>query len=364
MTIDATVRRVGRRVLPRPLVEKLRTVAVGQQRRSNTRKLAHATASFEEAYGRYWDTGVVPEDAGELLFLATWASGGTYPRSRVPVYCAPYDPAPFDVFGDDVLHHLEPSTVARHLTEEGFYVAPDRLPDPIVDDILASVEAGPCQPRGDGLGPRSPGVPDQSAPTWWMQPGDSLKSGAVRRLIGQRRLAEIAGEYLGVDPVIMSVALWKSFAWSKPDRNSAQQFHYDNDRAAFLKMFVYLTDVGPLNGAHVYVPRSHREKPKELLHGDRLADQHVASFFPPEGWRTITGQRGTVFFADTAGFHKGGHVASGERAVFQVNVACDRFGIAERPIGVTGDAPDDLQPLLSAAPRYFGQLFTPEHPSP
>jgi hypothetical protein len=64
-----------------------------------------------------------------------------------------------------------------------------------------------------------------------------------------------------------------------------------------------------------------------------------------------------VFFADTQGFHKGGQVSSGERAMFQINLATDRFGITEPPIGSPQDALCELGPLVATAPRYFAELY-------
>jgi hypothetical protein len=107
----------------------------------------------------------------------------------------------------------------------------------------------------------------------------------------------------------------------------------------------------------VYVPCSHREKPRQLLHGQRLSDGDVARFYPQSGWEVVTGGAGTVFFADTQGFHKGGHVARGERAMFQINLASDRFGIQQDPIEADS-IPADLRPFVDAKPRYFTELFS------
>jgi hypothetical protein len=347
--------------LPDGVVQRLRAVAALRERRSNLKKLPSALAAFDSAYAEYWQTGVVPADGEEKLFLATWSSGGTHAFSRAGEYGVPMDTRRYDGFPDDLLRDLDPKAVADGVNANGFYVAPFRLSTDIVDDILRVLEGGPAQPRGDSLGDAPPSVPTASAPTWWMEPSLTLRSAAARRLLRERRLAETAGSYLGVDPLIMSVVLWKSFASRSPDSSSAQRFHFDNDRSRFIKTFVYLTDVGMTNGPHTYVPRSHREKPKELLHGQRLSDSDVARFYPESGWEVIMGPRGTVFFADTQGFHKGGHLAAGERAMFQINLASDRFGVPEPPIGTGVDVPEDLARAVADAPRYFSQLFTPEH---
>jgi hypothetical protein len=335
-----------------------------RQRREWERRLPTAPHDFEAAYQDYWASGEVPENAEELLFLATWGSGGTFPREQAAQHAAPFAPEAFAGFDDDLLSAIDPATVAASVREHGFYLVPDTIRESAVDDIRAVLEAGPAAPRGDGLTDRAPGAPAPTAPTWWMAASDTVRSPAARQLLRERRLAEAGGLYLGADPMIMSVVLWKSFAWDSADSGSAQQFHYDGDRSAFVKMFVYLTDVDATGGAHTYVPGSHREKPKELLHGGRLTDEEIARHYPRETWEVITGPKGTVFFADTQGFHKGGKVEHGARAMFQVNLAVDRFGGSEPPVGPAGSAPPDLQRAVSEAPRYFSGLFTQPTPVP
>ena len=350
-------------MLPRRVVEQLGSIAANRQRSENEKKLPDAATSFEDAYRSYWKTGRVPADAERLLFLATWGSGGTLPQTLARSCGSAFTPEAYRTFDDDLLRDLDPVAVSAGVERDGYFVAPTRLSEEAVDDIEHHLERGPAAPRGDGLGTLPAGRPGPSAPTWWMHPSETLKSTSVRRLLRERRLAEVGGNYLGVDPMIMSVVLWKSFAWPSPDKNSAQAFHYDNDRPSFVKMFVYLTDVGPANGPHTYVRGSHRQKPSDLLHGQRLSDAEVERFYPRDGWVTITGRRGTVFFADTQGFHKGGQVLEGHRAMFQINLASDRFGAQEASIGSTEDAPADLAPAVAAAPRYFSELYTPATPT-
>lgn len=326
-------------------------------------QLPRAVGRFDAAYARYWATGEVPSDAGELLFLATWASGGTHARLKSKEHAAAFDPAGFAHFHDALLSTIDPAQAASDLEEFGFHRAPLPLAAEVVDDIRSTLENGPAVPRGDGV-VGAAGVPCGSAPTWWMEPRDALTSTGVRQLLGERRLAEVAGSYLRAQPLIMSLALWKSFAWPSSDHSSAQLFHYDNDRSAFVKAFFYLCDVDEFNGPHTYVPRSHREKPKQLLHGGRLGDREVARHFPQNEWVTVTGPKGTVFFADTQGFHKGGQVHRGARAMFQINLASDRFGVSEGAVGSVDDAPADIRTLIDKNERYFAELYRPSRALP
>jgi len=360
-------RRVAKAIVPSAVIgrlnrkrESMRSPA--QHQRARARRLASAPTEFERAYAEYWRTGVVPPEAGELLFLATWASGGDLPRSLSRRHAPAFDATTYAGFPSELLNGLNPAAVAGGLEREGYYVAPFALASSAVDDISRMLNEGPATPRGDAIEALAPGPPTQTAPSWWAEPTDALRSSAVRRLMRERKLAETAGTYLGVDPLIMSLALWKSFAWESTDDHSAQLFHYDNDRSSFVKIFVYLTDVGPDNGPHTYVPRSHRSKPKELLHGGRLPDDLIAESYPRDSWATITGARGTVFFADTQGFHKGERVAEGAREIFQINLGSDHFGAPGSTVGPATDAPSDLAAAVAQAPRYFGQLFSADAP--
>lgn len=364
MTAEHPITKLRRAVVRGGFARRVAPTLGVYKRWLDRRRLSGAVERFDAAYAAYWRTGVVPPDAEDLLFMAVWASGGQLPRRRAREWGVRFDPSRFGSFDDNMLRRLDPDEVADAVERDGFYVAPTRLEEGFVDAVRDVLERGPAVPQGDGLRGVSPGPPAPSAPTWWLPAKHAVASPLVQQLMSERRLALAAGRYLGVEPTIVSIALWKSIAWRTADRLSAQYFHYDNDRPAFVKMFVYLTDVTERNGAHVYVARSHREKPAHLLHGGRLRDEEVRRSFADRDWHAIAGPKGSVFFADTAGFHKGGTVQGGERAVLQINVGSDRFGSFVEPVGSIDLVPDALRPAASAVPRYFSQVFTMAEPLP
>ena len=107
-------------------------------------------------------------------------------------------------------------------------------------------------------------------------------------------------------------------------------FHFDLDRVRWLKVFYYLNDVHSANGAHMFVPGTHRDGaiPRELLSQGytRLSDGEVSKYFPPDTWKSIEGPMGTILFEDTRGLHKGIPVVEGHRLVLQFQYSIDLFG--------------------------------------
>jgi hypothetical protein len=120
--------------------------------------------------------------------------------------------------------------------------------------------------------------------------------------------------------------MWWSAALGRGASSAAaQQFHFDLDRLRFVKLFVYLSDVDERTGPHVYVRGSHRLKPAHLRRDGRHADEVVEQAYPGRA-EPITGDRGSMFLADTLGLHKGLELVDGHRLVFQLEWATSLFG--------------------------------------
>jgi hypothetical protein len=331
-----------------------------KDRRANLKKLAKADANFRASYDAYWKSSAVPATAQEELFLSTWASGGTFPRSLARAMAPAFDESKATVLNDDILAGLDPRAVASSIQENGYYVWDQLVAEDIVTSLKQYMDAGPADPSGDAVRDIPSGPPEPTAPTWWMKPRDIIGSETVQRLLCEQNLITAGARYLNADPVLVSMVMWTSFPWPTADDSSAQLFHYDLDRSNFIKMFIYLTDVDDSNGPHVYVPNSHMDKPKDLLGGERITDERLSVHYPADTWQTITGKKGTLFFADTQGFHKGAQVHEGSRSILQFNMASDRFGYEPFPsFGDTSAIPTSLQSLNGAFPRFLSQMYTP-----
>lgn len=149
---------------------------------------------------------------------------------------------------------------------------------------------------------------------------------------------ELAERYLGCVPTISAVRI----DWSSPGGNApedVQRFHRDHDDWAFLKYFVYLTDVGDDSGPHEFVRGSHRRSAR--WSAEHYADEEVHREFGRENVLRISGPTGTAFFEDTWGVHKGAVPSARPRLLFQAQYSIlPVFKYNYRPLSLPGPSLD------------------------
>jgi hypothetical protein len=158
----------------------------------------------------------------------------------------------------------------------------------------------------------------------------------LHRIALDPRLLGLAGAYFGCKPTLDCILAWWSFSGNDAAQD-AELFHRDNDSLRFLKLFVYLTDVGQENGPHVFVRGSHTSR--KLLARRRLTDEEVGAAFAPQEVATMTGRAGDAFIEDTYGIHKGQLPMSGTRLLVQV-----RYSVCESVW---------RSPVITAKPEFF-----------
>jgi hypothetical protein len=320
-------------------------------------KLMLSKLKFARAYRTYTKTRVSPANSEHLLHYATWASSGEFPRLYSLKFPNSLNEKFLESTVDNFFSSLVPSVAASEIAEHGFYLIPDLLPESLIDSLLSHLENGITHPRGMEVDDFTPGKPNSKYPTWWMNTDEILKSSSVQALLCERNAVRTAHEYLKSRPQIMSLAMWKSFSGFGTDANASQKFHFDNDRANFIKLFVYLTDVTEDNGPHTYVEGSHMKKPKTLLHGEKLEDSEVLDFYKKSKLKVITGKKGQAFFADTAGFHKGTKVLKDSRAIFQINFATDDFGAFNKDRATAESLGQLAKSLNEIEPEFFESIL-------
>lgn len=183
---------------------------------------------------------------------------------------------------------------------------------------------------------------------------------AFCRAAFDQNLLRVAEVYLGAPPTVTIIAAWWSFP-STVAPQGMQYFHHDRDDFRMLKLFCYLTDVTPTSGPHEFVEETHSfdallgfmgrrtwlstSEQKQFLQWmevHRKEDADVVRQFSRENVRTITGARGSTFFEDTRGLHRGLPPVDAPRLAFEICYSLapkfnGTYTPIPRPCTVSGD---------------------------
>lgn len=151
----------------------------------------------------------------------------------------------------------------------------------------------------------------------------------------QPEILEIANAYFGMYTRLRYYNFWHTFATSGPARES-QLWHRDREDLLILKVFLYLEDVDEGAGPFTYARGSHHggtyhREPSYTLEGGvrRSEDDQMADVVPPDRWLRATGPAGTIVFADTHGYHKGGLARERDRLMYVTMFTSQTSGSAE-----------------------------------
>jgi len=222
----------------------------------------------------------------------------------------------------------EISKAVSGIQRDGFYVF-DRVVDKsLTDEIRRFAEQAPCIARGADSAPVTYPRSSPAVGRYDFAEEISLQCAEVQEFVTDPAMARIAQCYLG-QPVLMDeVALWWTTARRAEDANiNAQLFHQDRDRLSFLKFFIYLTDVTPETGPHVYLRGSHRKIPRQLRGDGRKTDDAVRQSGLWGNVVELTGPAGTIMAVDTIGLHKGKTPLTGDRLALENEFSTSLFGM-------------------------------------
>ena len=221
------------------------------------------------------------------------------------------------------------TSVIHKLADDGYATLPFLLSRNICAQINAHAEKSDheCILRG------SEGIARYSLPNLSMLRNGTisahmtekniLSNNLISQILYDPVITSVVRCYLRSGVQVLNVSLWHSYPAMdfKPESELAQLFHFDLDEFRWLKLFIFLTDVGPNNGPHVYIPGTHRpgSKASELLRRgySRITDVDMEKYHPCETWREIHCPAGTMMFADTRCWHKGRPILNGVRSVLQ-----------------------------------------------
>lgn len=225
-----------------------------------------------------------------------------------------------------------------HLIEKGYLTFERALPPHVCDRLMqfALNTPGSVRPMDGEESPAAPrfAVFDAKHPIavrYDYLASDLLANSDIQNLLADRSILRLAEMYLEARPRFDILSMWWHTNFhTQPDSEAAQFFHFDLDRLKWLKVFVYLTDVGPNDGPHSFIAGSHTSNgiPQELLKKGytRLSDEEVIRHYGPEQEIRFAAPRGTIIVEDTRGLHKGNAVLDNHRLILQLQLSNSLFG--------------------------------------
>lgn len=219
----------------------------------------------------------------------------------------------------------------------------------------------------------TPGT-DQDKTLTYYKISDIFRAPSLLNLACSPEILRAVGAYLNVAPTILDLSAW----WTRPTNTvqvSAQIPHRDRDDFKFCKLFVYLTDVGPDDGPHVFLPESHTKAGVEALCRRRGVDislvknafetnsRHQANWIVEnfgEDLVELTGAAGSMFFVNTFGYHFGKLPRQSPRFIFQALYGQMGYGHRAERLKQTHNLllPQSLaeNPLSRYASRLLGRI--------
>lgn len=185
--------------------------------------------------------------------------------------------------------------------------------------------------------------------------GDALPWGPWLDLAVHQRVLDVVNSYLELHARINYIDVWNTLPLERegPDVGS-QQWHRDPEAPRMVKVFTYFTDVTPDAGPLVVVPRSRRGEryghlwPQDGIRGSRPPAGELERLIPASEWIECTVPAGTLVFADTSSFHRGGR-ARRTRRVLSVTSYVPPGSAWPRTFDVR---PDSLPAGLPSEARY------------
>ena len=318
---------------------------------------------------RYTRTGRTSERGYQALVWLFCISGGrvndllsrVIAKLRPPITVA----GTRGVLGD--MHDARARECAYRLRKDGYMMFERALPDDTCERLMAfALETPASVRRMDHESRNSPhrrAMFDAKAPLavrYDYETGALLDNADVQALLADPSLLRIMQAYLGCEPVADVLSMWWHTAYhTSPDSGAAQYFHFDLDRIKWLKVFIYLTEVGPDNGPHSFVPGSHQTSgiPSDILRRGyvRLSDEEVYGRYGEENCKKFCGPRGSIIIEDTRGLHKGAHVSGSPRLVLQLQFSNSLFGTTYPDARMSRLVDPALKALIAKAPQIYRQ---------
>ena len=280
-------------------------------------------------------------------------------------------------YSDSVLNCTKEKQVieaAKNVNKNGYHILTETLSEDKISEFVLSLDELSFNNRKNNQSLSGKDLrlyQKYHSGSWWIDRMDKLASLDIAQTFAfDPVFLGIAQEALGVEPIHVQTNVWWSFPtiqkWMtrhqmqnrrmRKDRSqNAQLFHQDQEFVTFVKIFIYLKDVGPNNGPHVYVCQSANNYEENLpgyITSRRIPDEKIKKAFGADNIIPITGPAGQVSIVNTRGFHKGAPVVEGSRFILQLEYASSLYSTSIEPFSSFYLNTDSMN-LKSKHPRVF-----------
>lgn len=320
-------------------------------------------------YSAYSKTGKTPERAFQAMIAMFCLTRGHF-NELLSALIAKRRPKiqidhPAGLLGN--LQGQRGKELLHQLNRDGFILFPSALPPDACDRLMEMAMNTPASVRRMDDEPED--TPQRSAlfqpgkllaTRYDYNPSALLDTPDVQALLADPSILYLVQEYLGCLPLADVLSMWWHTAYqNKADSNAAQLYHFDLDRVKWLKVFIYLTDVGPQNGPHSFVRGTHKPNaiPAHLLQRGyaRITDEEVKNTFSDDECMEFSAPRGSIIIEDTRGLHKGATVSGDSRLILQLQFSNSLFGGNYPEAKISSVIDSNLKNMLGLAPEIYRQ---------
>lgn len=301
------------------------------------------------AYKSYLDGGASPNSLDSIISKSNFVSRGKLRNRLVTQANFPLDISSYDAL-PSLLPEFDLNSQINSLRLNGFVKLPVKLPKPVVDSLVNLANNAQVRPTKYAHDRSLKPSPDPDIDHIWDVPfATSVQSQEIQKILQDGQLLALAANYLNSNPVVIGSRLYFSLAHKKREFLTPENWHVDaEDGLRFVKLFIALSEIGPNNGPTGFILGSHLNLPRKFYSGRRFFQEELNRNFKGN-FVEATGEKGSIYFVDTRGLHRGTPVLEGHRLLFHCLYGTDFFGSA-RPTTF------GLEANACFGDRYRGQL--------
>lgn len=153
-----------------------------------------------------------------------------------------------------------------------------------------------------------------------------LRIEEIADLVTDDKILNFVKKNLNEKKIYIGYIKLRRFFNNKISNFDTNYFHTDDNCDKILKCIIYLDDIINMDdGPFVYVEGSHKKKLINNKSANKYSrtDEEIEEYYSSKNIKPIFGEKGTLLFANTLGYHKGVKPKSKDRYALYVNYVCE-----------------------------------------